>query len=55
MRELLIARFGGFIGSAFRYWTCILKTVDELFEAANCGGLVTLERVEIVKYTHSKK
>jgi PII-like signaling protein len=32
-----------------------LKTVDELFGAANCGGLVTLERVEIVKYTHSKK
>lgn len=35
--------------------TAFLKTVDELFEAANCGGLVTLERVEIVKYTHSKK
>lgn len=32
-----------------------LVIVDELFEAANCGGLVTLEKVEIVKYTHSKK
>jgi PII-like signaling protein len=35
--------------------TSFLKIVDELFEAANCGGLVTLEKVEIVKYTHSKK
>lgn len=35
--------------------TAFLKIVDELFEAANCGGLVTLERVQIVKYTHSKK
>jgi uncharacterized protein len=35
--------------------TSFLKIVDELFEAANCGGLITLERVEIVKYTHSKK
>jgi len=32
-----------------------LKTVDELFGKSNSGGLVTLEKVEIVKYTHSKK
>lgn len=32
-----------------------LKIVDELFEQANAGGLVTLEKVQIVKYTHPKK
>jgi uncharacterized protein len=31
-----------------------LITVDELFEKSNSGGLVTVEKVEIVKYTHSK-
>jgi PII-like signaling protein len=28
-----------------------IPVVDRLFEKANAGGLVTLERVEIIKYT----
>jgi uncharacterized protein len=32
-----------------------LETVDELFEKSNSGGLITMEKVEIIKYTHSKK
>ncbi len=28
-----------------------LPTVDRLFEDAGCGGMVTLERVQIIKYT----
>jgi PII-like signaling protein len=32
-----------------------LKTVDELFEKSNSGGLITMEKVEIIKYTHPKK
>ena len=32
-----------------------LKTVDDLFEQSDSGGLITLEKVEIIKYVHSKK
>jgi PII-like signaling protein len=32
-----------------------LKTVDELFLESNSGGLVTLEKAEIIKYTHPRK
>jgi uncharacterized protein len=32
-----------------------ISIVDELFESANSGGLVTLEKVEIIKYTPPKK
>jgi hypothetical protein len=32
-----------------------LKVVDELFEQSGSGGLVTLEKVEIVKYTHGSR
>jgi len=32
-----------------------LKTVDDLFEKSNSGGLITMEKVEIIKYTHPKK
>jgi Uncharacterized conserved protein len=32
-----------------------LKIVDDLFEKANAGGLVTMEKVEIIKYSHPKK
>lgn len=32
-----------------------LKIVDDLFEQSNSGGLVTMEKVEIVKYVHSSK
>ena len=32
-----------------------LKTVDELFQESNSGGLITLEKVEIIKYTHAKR
>ena len=31
-----------------------VKTIDDLFDEANAGGLVTLEKVQIVKYTHPK-
>jgi len=32
-----------------------VKVVDGLFEQADCGGLVTMEKVEIIKYTHPLK
>jgi uncharacterized protein len=32
-----------------------IPTVDKIFEEANCGGLITLEKAEIIKYTHDKK
>lgn len=32
-----------------------ISIVDELFLKAECGGLVTIETVEIIKYTHHKK
>lgn len=28
--------------------------VDEVFEKAKCGGLITLEKAEIIKYTYAK-
>jgi uncharacterized protein len=32
-----------------------LPTVDQIFDEANCGGLITLEKAEIIKYTSVKK
>ncbi len=32
-----------------------VEVVDRLFEQADCGGLITLEKVEIIKYTHPRK
>ena len=29
-----------------------LPTLHELFESSGCGGLITLEKVQIIKYTH---
>ena len=31
-----------------------VSIVDELFENAQCGGLVTMEKVQIIKYIHPK-
>ncbi len=31
-----------------------LPVVDELFEKVGCGGMVTIEKAEIIKYTHGK-
>ncbi len=31
-----------------------LSTLHDLFEAARCGGLVTVERVQVIKYLHGK-
>ena len=32
-----------------------LPILHDLFEAANCGGLVTVERVQVIKYLHGQK
>lgn len=32
-----------------------ILTVEQIFEEANCGGLITLEKAEIIKYTANKK
>lgn len=32
-----------------------LKVVEELFEQSNSGGLITMEKVEIIKYVHSAR
>ena len=31
-----------------------LPKLHELFEQAKCGGLVTMEKVEIIRYTHGQ-
>ena len=31
------------------------EIVNALFEEANCGGLITIEKAEIIKYTPNKK
>jgi len=32
-----------------------LPTLDHLFEEANCGGLITIEKAEVIKYVSQKK
>ena len=32
-----------------------LPVIDQLFEKVGCGGMVTLEKAEIIKYTHGRK
>lgn len=31
-----------------------LETLHDIFEEANCGGLITMEKVEIIKYIGSQ-
>jgi hypothetical protein len=31
-----------------------LPVLDDLFESAGCGGLVTVENVKVIRYTHGK-
>lgn len=31
-----------------------LPTLEKIFEEANCGGLVTIEKAEVIKYTARK-
>ncbi len=32
-----------------------IPMVQQIFEEANCGGLITMEKAEIIKYTANKK
>jgi len=32
-----------------------LPKLNELFEESSCGGLITVEKVQIIKYLHGKK
>lgn len=32
-----------------------IPIVEQIFEEANCGGLITMEKAEIIKYTTNKK
>ncbi len=32
-----------------------IPEMDKILAETNCGGLVTLEKVEIIRYTHEKK
>jgi PII-like signaling protein len=32
-----------------------LPELDAIFAAAQCGGLITLEKVQVIKYTHGKQ
>lgn len=32
----------------------LIPKIEELFDKADCGGLITLENIEIIKYTSSK-
>jgi hypothetical protein len=29
-----------------------MTNVDVMFERSGCGGLITLERAEVIRYTH---
>jgi len=29
--------------------------LDRLFEESKCGGLITLEKVQIIRYSHGKR
>lgn len=31
-----------------------LPVLDRLFEESNCGGLITLEKVQVIRYSHGK-
>jgi len=31
-----------------------IPIVDQLFEETGCGGMLTMERAEVIKYTHGK-
>jgi uncharacterized protein len=31
-----------------------LSILDEIITSANCGGLITLEKAEVLKYVHSR-
>jgi hypothetical protein len=32
-----------------------IPVLEKIFEEANCGGLITIERAEVIKYTANKK
>ena len=32
-----------------------LPILDSIFEKSGCGGLITLEETEVIKYTHQRK
>ena len=32
-----------------------LPVLDRLFAEANCGGLITLEKVQVIRYAHGKR
>jgi uncharacterized protein len=32
-----------------------LPKLHDLFESTGCGGLITIEKVQIIKYTHGKE
>ncbi len=32
-----------------------IPVIDELFEQVKCGGLITIEKAEIIKYTHGRQ
>jgi PII-like signaling protein len=32
-----------------------LPVIDQLFEKTGCGGMVTLEKAEVIKYTHGRE
>jgi PII-like signaling protein len=34
--------------------TSFIPFVDKLFEEIGCGGMLTLEKVDVIKYTHGK-
>jgi uncharacterized protein len=34
--------------------SAFLPIVDAMFEAVNCGGMITIEKAQIIKYTHGK-
>lgn len=31
-----------------------IPIVDQLFDEAGCGGMLTMEKAEVIKYTHGK-
>ena len=35
--------------------SAFLPVLDRLFEESNCGGLITVEQVQIIRYSHGKR
>ncbi|MFO7447795.1 MAG: DUF190 domain-containing protein, partial [Ignavibacteriaceae bacterium] len=43
------------IADTYEKIEAFMKVLQQIFEKADCGGLITIENAEIIKYTASNK